>query len=97
LKIDALQLRGFYLVAQAMATTYVDISAHYIIPGVKQVDLLGIASEEEVPESMFQSKIESLERYSQEAQSKINNIAQQVSIIPSQHHGVVLLTTISAS
>lgn len=59
LGVMALQLKGNYLVAQAMADTYTEVSAKYIIPGVNKIDRLSLPDAKKVsPEERAQRIVE---------------------------------------
>ena len=55
--LSALKLRGYYLVAQELAATYVDVSQKYIMPGVNQVDRLSLTEADELSEFNIQRKL----------------------------------------
>ena len=71
-------MRGYYLVAKAMADTYVDVSAKYIILGVNKVDRLSLTSDVELSETALRNKISAVERFAREAQNEITKLAREV-------------------
>ena len=78
LRRDALKLRGFYLVVQEMARTYVDVSNKYIIPGVRKMDRLSVSSEFEMSQQELEQKIGVVRQFSEQAQKEVQQLANTV-------------------
>ena len=75
--VDALKLRGSYLVAGELASVYVDISRKHIMPGVNAVERLGIGSEENSQATTAQ-KLNHILKHARKAQSEISVKAEKV-------------------
>lgn len=92
LLVDALNLKGNYLVAGEMASVYVDISRKHILPGVNTVERLGLNSDQisaatstkranqilSAQDSTPAAKADTLLRYARRAASDISKIAEKV-------------------
>jgi hypothetical protein len=77
LLVDALNLRGNYLVAGELASVYVDISRKHIMPGVNTIERLGLPSE--VTSHMTSAeKAQQIVKYARKAQSEISAMAEKV-------------------
>ena len=79
LLVDALKLRGSYLVAGELASVYVDISKKHIMPGVNAVERLGLGSGEDSQMSPTQ-RISQILKSARKAQSEISTKAEKVCI-----------------
>ena len=77
LLVDALKLRGSYLVAGELASVYVDISKKHIMPGVNAVERLGLGSGEDSQMSPTQ-RISLILKSARKAQSEISAKAEKV-------------------
>jgi hypothetical protein len=74
---SALKLRGYYLVAQELAATYVDVSQKYIMPGVNQVDRLSLTEADELSEISIQRKVKAIQDFAEGAMTKIDDLANK--------------------
>lgn len=83
LLVDSLKLRGYYSVLREIAGTYVEVSRKHIIPGVNQVDRLSLTDEEgaEVSKARIQAKTKQIADFAEDAQKKINELADKVCIL----------------
>ena len=90
LLVDALKLRGNYLVAGELASVYVDISKKHIMPGVSAVERLGLGSGEDSQMSPTQ-RINLILKSARKAQSEISTKAEKVCTNPpnAYEHGTV--------
>ena len=77
LLVDALKLRGSYLVAGELASVYVDISKKHIMPGVNAVERLGIGTGGDSQMSPTQ-RIDQVLKGARKAQSEIRTKAEKV-------------------
>ena len=75
--LSALKLRGYYLVAQELAATYVDVSQKYIMPGVNQVDRLSLTEADELSEISIQRKLKAIQDFAEGAMTKIDDLANK--------------------
>ena len=80
LLVDALKLRGSYLVAGELASVYVDVSKKHIMPGVNAVERLGLGSGEDSQMSPTQ-RIDKILKSARKAQSEISTKAEKVCLI----------------
>ena len=79
LLVDALKLRGNYLVAGELASVYVDISKKHIMPGLNTVERLGLRSGEDSQMSPNQI-IGQILKSARKAQSEISTESKKVCI-----------------
>ena len=79
LLVDALKLRGNYLVAGELASVYVDISKKHIMPGLNAVERLGLRSGEDSQMSPNQT-IGQILKSARKAQSEISTESEKVCI-----------------
>jgi hypothetical protein len=75
--MDALQLRGHYLVAGELASVYVDVSRKHIMPGVDQIDRLATNGEGS-SRTVARAKARAIQDYARKAQAEINDKAAKV-------------------
>lgn len=75
--VDALKLRGSYLVAGELASVYVDISKKHIMPGVNAVERLGLGTDENSNITPAQKSSQIL-KHARKAQSEISSKAEEV-------------------
>ena len=78
LLLDALNLRGNYLVAGELASVYYDISRKHIMPGVNTIERLGLRSTEDSSQTTSAEKARQILKYARKAQSEISKMAQEV-------------------
>ena len=76
--MDALQLRGHYLVAGELASVYVDVSHKHIMPGVNEIDRLGVTNGEGSSQMTARAKAKAIQDYARKAQADINAKAAKV-------------------
>lgn len=80
LRVKALELKGFYLVAQAMANTYVEVSTKYIIPGVTRIDRLSLPSSTNMSPTERSQKITEVGELARQARKDVKLLANAVSL-----------------
>lgn len=79
LRIRALELKGYYLVAKAMADTYTEVSTGYIIPGVNRIERLSLPEAKNLTKEERAAKISEVGLLAQTAKDEVKRIANQVS------------------
>ncbi|GAB1316333.1 hypothetical protein MFIFM68171_06543 [Madurella fahalii] len=75
LKLRALELKGYYLVAHAMADTYVEVSGKHITPGVETVDRLSLSDERQISKEERANKVAEVGRSAAEAKTAVTKLA----------------------
>ncbi|RYP21036.1 hypothetical protein DL765_002443 [Monosporascus sp. GIB2] len=75
LTFKALELKGYYLVAQAMANTYVEVSKKHIIPGVNQVERLSLPDAKSLSKEERAAKIEEVGNFAKTARREVTQVA----------------------
>jgi hypothetical protein len=75
--MDALQLRGHYLVAGELASVYVDVSKKHIMPGLDQIGRLA-SNGEGSSQMTARAKAKAIQDYARKAQADINAKAAKV-------------------
>ena len=78
LKLRALELKGYYLVAKAMADTYTEVSAGYIIPGVNSIERLSLPGAKNLTKEERAAKISEVGILAMNAKTEVKRIANQV-------------------
>lgn len=73
--MDALKLKGHYIVAREVSLTYVEVSQKYIMPGVNTVDRLHVTGLSTDPTL---SKANEIGHYASKAASEIRELAEMV-------------------
>jgi hypothetical protein len=72
-------LKGYYLVAKAMADTYTEVSAGYIIPGVNRIERLSLPEAKNLTKEERSAKISEVGILAKTAKDEVKRIAHQVS------------------
>ncbi|KAK4164124.1 hypothetical protein QBC43DRAFT_238193 [Cladorrhinum sp. PSN259] len=75
IKVEALELKGHYLVANVMTTTYVEVSKRYIMPGVARIDRLSLLDTTPMSKEARVQKIEEVGQLAKEARMNISRLA----------------------
>lgn len=88
LLVDALKLRGSYLVAGELASVYVDISKKHIMPGVAAVERLGLPGSGEDSQMSPTQRISLILKSARKAQSEISAKAEKVRTSHRKDHEV---------
>jgi len=76
--MDALQLRGHYIVAGELASVYVDVSRKHIMPGVNEIDRLSVMTGDGSSYKLARAKARSIQDYAQNAQREVNKMTAEV-------------------
>jgi hypothetical protein len=71
-------LKGYYLVAKAMADTYTEVSASYIIPGVNRIERLSLPGAKNLTKEERAAKISEVGILATNAKTEVKRIANQV-------------------
>ncbi|KAI1332385.1 hypothetical protein F5Y16DRAFT_394460 [Xylariaceae sp. FL0255] len=75
LRLRALELKGHYLVAQAMADTYAEISTRYILPGIKTIERLGLPEAKKMTKEERAMKISEVGQTARKAKDDVASLA----------------------
>ncbi|KXX82730.1 hypothetical protein MMYC01_200857 [Madurella mycetomatis] len=75
LKLRALELKGYYLVAHAMADTYVEVSTKHITKGVETVDRLRLSDESRISKEERANKVADVGGPAAEAKAAVIKLA----------------------
>jgi len=75
-------LKGYYLVAKAMADTYTEVSAGYIIPGVNRIERLSLPEAKNLTKEERAAKISEVGILAKNAKDEVKRIANQVRLCP---------------
>ena len=78
--MDALQLRGHYLVAGELASVYVDVSRKHIMPGVDEIDRLSVVTGDGNSHKLARAKARAIQDYARKAQKDFNTMTAMVTI-----------------
>jgi len=81
LRLKALELKGHYLVAQAMANTYAEVSAAYIIPGVETISRLSLPDAKKLSKDERAEKVSEVGDMARRARDDVRRLANAVSLI----------------
>ena len=76
--MDALQLRGHYLVAGELASVYVDVSRKHIMPGVNEIDGLSVMTGDGNSHKLARAKARAIQDYARKAQVVIGEMTARV-------------------
>lgn len=82
LRIRALELKGHYLVAQAMANTYAEVSTRHIIPGVDKIDRLSLPGAKSMTNEERPQKIVEVGELAKRARRDVKLLANAVGYLP---------------
>ena len=75
-------MKGYYLVAKAMADTYTEVSAGYIIPGVNRIERLSLPEAKNLTKEERAAKISEVGILAKNAKDEVKRIANQVRLCP---------------
>ncbi|KAH7121635.1 hypothetical protein EDB81DRAFT_872900 [Dactylonectria macrodidyma] len=93
LRIRALELKGHYLVAQAMANTYTEVSTRHIIPGVEKIDRLSLPGAKSMTKEERAQKIVEVGELAKRARRDVKLLANtrkdQFVMAMSEHRGEI--------
>ena len=79
LRLKALELKGYYLVAQAMADTYTEVSIDYIMPGVDTVGRLSLPEAQKLTKAERAQKVSKVGDMARKGKDNIRRLANAVS------------------
>ncbi|RYO89200.1 hypothetical protein DL766_003606 [Monosporascus sp. MC13-8B] len=74
-KLHGLELKGYYLVAQTMANTYVEVSKKHIIPGVNRVERLSLPDAKSLSKEERAAKIAEVGKFARTARREVTQVA----------------------
>lgn len=80
LRLKALELKGYYLVAQAMADTYTEVSTKYIIPGVDTISRLSLPEAQKLSKAERAQKVSKVGDMARKGKEDIKRLANAVSV-----------------
>ncbi|KAI9778571.1 MAG: hypothetical protein M1816_004015 [Peltula sp. TS41687] len=75
IKVEALQLKGYYLVAGVMTITYVEVSKRYIMPEIVRIDRLSLPDAAPMSKEARMHKMEEIGQLAKEARMNISHLA----------------------
>ncbi|CAH0025619.1 unnamed protein product [Clonostachys rhizophaga] len=73
--MEALELKARYFVANAMTTTYVEVSKRYIMPGVAQTDRLSLPDAPNMSKEERMQKNKEVNQLAKEARLNVTRLA----------------------
>ena len=77
--MEALKLKGYYLFAQAMSNTYVEVSKKHIMPGVSTIDRLSVPAAVQLSRQERVQKIAEVGDRATRARKEVRLLANAVS------------------
>ncbi|KAE8441671.1 hypothetical protein EG329_004592 [Mollisiaceae sp. DMI_Dod_QoI] len=77
LQLRALELKGYYLVAQKMADTYTEVSVDYIIPGINLIQRLSLPEANNLTKEQRTAKMSEIGRVAENAKDEVKRIANK--------------------
>ncbi|GAW20801.1 hypothetical protein ANO14919_103120 [Xylariales sp. No.14919] len=75
LRLQALELKGHYMVVQAMANTYAEVSGLYILPGIKTIERLGLPDAKKMTKEERVAKISEVSKMARKAKRDVAGLA----------------------
>ncbi|KAI1260539.1 hypothetical protein F5Y18DRAFT_432096 [Xylariaceae sp. FL1019] len=77
LRLQALELKGHYIVVQAMANTYAEVSGLYILPGIKTIERLGLPDAKKMTKDERAMQISEVGKMARKAKEDVSGLASK--------------------
>ncbi|KAI0145525.1 hypothetical protein GGR57DRAFT_294914 [Xylariaceae sp. FL1272] len=77
LRLQALELKGHYVVVQAMANTYAEVSGLYILPGIKTIERLGLPDAKKMSKDERAMQISEVGKMARKAKEDVSGLASK--------------------